>query len=45
MDITEFATLTPMKYYNNEDATNLKRQAMIDNQDNLFIATEKIQIR
>lgn len=41
MDITEFATLTPMKYYNNEDTTNLKRQAMIDNQDNLFIATEK----
>lgn len=41
MDITEFATLTPMKYYNNEDTTNLKRQAMIDNQDNLYIATEK----
>ena len=41
MDITEFATLTPMKYYNNEDTTNLKRQAMIDNQDNLYRATEK----
>ena len=30
-----------MKYYNNEDNSNLKRQAMIDNKDNLYIATEK----
>ena len=28
MDITEFATLTPMKYYNNEDTSNAKRQDM-----------------
>ena len=42
MDIYYIAYEMPiMKYYNNEDDSNLKRQAMIDNKDNLYIATEK----
>ena len=42
MDIHYIAYEMPiMKYYNNEDDSNLKRQAMIDNKDNLYIATEK----
>lgn len=42
MTIEEMAYEMPiMKYYNNEDENNLKRQAMIDNKDNAYIATEK----
>ena len=33
--------MSPMRYYNNEDASNLKRQAMIDNKDGEYIATKK----
>ena len=40
-NIKDFYLMTPMKYYNNEDATNLKRQTMINNQNGFFIATEK----
>lgn len=39
--IDDFPMMEPMKYYNNEDDLNLKRQAMLDNQDDLYIATEK----
>ena len=39
--INDFAMMTPMKYYNNEDASNAKRQAMIDNKDGEYIATKK----
>ena len=43
--IEDFEALTPMKYYDNpEPKTNTlkqKRQDMIDNKDNLYIATEK----
>jgi ATP-dependent DNA ligase len=40
-NIDDFPMLTPMKYYNNEDVSNSKRQAMIDNEDKQFIATKK----
>ena len=43
--IEDFETLTPMKYYDNPepktDTLKKKRQDMIDNKDNLYIATEK----
>ena len=43
--IEDFETLTPMKYYDNPepktDTLKQKRQDMIDNKDNLYIATEK----
>lgn len=38
--INDFAMLAPMKYYNNETDCP-KRQDMIDNKDNLYIATCK----
>ena len=38
--INDFVTLEPMKYYNNESNTS-RRQEMINNKDNLYIATEK----
>lgn len=39
--IEEFAMLPPMKYYNNEDTSNAKRQDMIDNKNGEYIATKK----
>lgn len=43
--IEDFEALTPMKYYDNPepktDTLKQKRQDMIDNKDNLYIATEK----
>ena len=39
--IDDFPMMTPMKYYNNEDTLNVKRQAMIDNKDGEYIATKK----
>lgn len=43
--IKDFETLTPMKYYDNPepktDTLKQKRQDMIDNKDNSYIATEK----
>ena len=38
--INDFATLTPMKYYNNE-VESQKRSDMINNKNNEYIATEK----
>lgn len=40
-NIDDFPMMTPMKYYNNEDTSNVKRQAMIDNKDGEYIATKK----
>ena len=39
--IEDFAMLSPMKYYNNEDTSNAKRQDMINNKNREYIATEK----
>ena len=39
--IEDFAMLPPMKYYNNEDTSNTKRQDMIDNKNGEYIATKK----
>ena len=39
--IEDFAMLAPMKYYNNEDTSNAKRQDMIDNKNGEYIATKK----
>lgn len=39
--IDDFPMMTPMKYYSNEDTSNTKRQAMIDNKDGEYIATKK----
>lgn len=39
--IEDFKMLSPMKYYNNDDASNSKRQDMIDNKDEQFIASKK----
>lgn len=39
--INDFAMMTPMKYYNNEDVNNVKRQAMVSNKDGLYIASCK----
>lgn len=43
--IEDFETLTPMKYYDNPepktDTLKQKRQDIIDNKDNLYIASEK----
>ena len=39
--IDDFAMLTPMRYYNNEDISNQKRKDMIENKDGQFIATCK----
>ena len=45
MTINDFAMMTPMKYYDNPepktDTLKQKRQDMIDNKDNLYIASEK----
>lgn len=38
--INDFAMLSPMKYYNSE-AESIKRSEMINDKDNLYIATEK----
>jgi len=38
--INDFAMMEPMKYYNNE-AESVKRSEMINDKDNLYIATEK----
>lgn len=38
--INDFAMMEPMRYYNNE-AASAKRDEMINNKDNLYIATEK----
>ena len=38
--INDFAMMEPMKYYNNE-AESVKRSEMINDEDNLYIATEK----
>ena len=39
--IDDFPMLAPMRYFNNEDTSNAKRQAMIDNKDGEYIATKK----
>lgn len=39
--INDFAMLTPMKYYSSDDTSNKKYQDMINNKDNLYIASEK----
>lgn len=39
--INDFQSLVPMRYYNNDDTTNKKRQAMIDNFNNDYIASCK----
>ena len=41
LNINDFAMLTPMRYYNNEDASNQKRKDMVENKDGQFIATCK----
>ena len=45
MTINDFEMMTPMKYYDNPepktDTLKQKRQNMIDNKDNLYIASEK----
>lgn len=45
MNINDFEMMEPMKYYDNPepktDALRKKRQDMIDNKDNLYIASEK----
>ena len=38
--INDFAMMEPMKYYNNEDPSQ-KRDDMINDKDNLYVATEK----
>ena len=38
--IKDFAMMEPMKYYNNE-AESIKRSEMINDKDNLYVATEK----
>ena len=40
-NIDDFPMMTPMKYYNNEDTSNAKRQDMINNKNGEYIATEK----
>ena len=39
--INDFAMMTPMRYYNNEDENNQKRLDMINNKNNEYIATKK----
>ena len=39
--INDFAMMEPMRYYNNEDASNQKRKDMIENKDKQYIATKK----
>lgn len=39
-DINDFAMMEPMKYYNNE-APSIKRDEMINDKDDLYVATEK----
>ena len=39
--IDDFAMMTPMRYYNNEDASNQKRKDMIENKNKEYIATKK----
>lgn len=40
MTINDFAMMTPMKYYNNDNQTE-KRAAMLSNKDGAYVATEK----
>ena len=40
-EINDFSMMVPMRYYNNEDANNAKRQAMVDNLNNEYIASCK----
>ena len=39
--IEDFAMLTPMRYYSNDDESNQKRKDMIENKDKQYIATKK----
>lgn len=39
--IDDFAMLEPMKYYSNDNTSNVKRQEMIENKSGEYIATEK----
>lgn len=39
--INDFAMMTPMRYYNNEDESNQKRKDMIENKNGEYIATKK----
>ena len=39
--INDFAMMEPMRYYNNEDASNQKRKDMIENKNGEYIATKK----
>lgn len=39
--INDFAMLTPMRYFSNDDVTNPKRQLMIDNHNHEYVATKK----
>lgn len=41
MNIDKFEMMDPMKYYNNDDEGNQKRQDMVENKNDLYIATEK----
>lgn len=40
-DIHYFKIMEPMRYYNNDDNSNKKRVDMVNNKDNLYVATEK----
>ena len=39
--INDFAMLTPMRYYSNDDGSNQKRKDMIENKNKEYIATKK----
>ena len=41
MNIRDFAMMEPMKYYMSDDVNNKKRQAILDNINNEYMATEK----
>ena len=40
-EINDFSMMSPMRYYNNEDKSNKKRQALVDNFNNDYIASCK----
>ena len=40
-NIDDFPMMTPMKYYMSDDVNNKKRQAILDNTNNEYIASEK----
>ena len=40
-DINYFVTMPAMRYYDNKDENNLKRQAMIENENNEYMASVK----